>query len=277
MRSAVLVLLACLSIGAPLAAQWAPFPSRGVPRTPSGEPDLSAPAPRTADGTPDLSGVWTNYGQSPLSFGSGGSAGSPLPDGTAPGGFNQFRDIASGLKDGLPFRQSALALRNQRMADYGKDNPDAHCLPMGLMQFHTHPAPRKIVQTPGVILILYEANSGIRQILTDGRPLPANDPQPWWYGYSTGKWEGDTLVVQTSGFRDDGWLDIVGTPLTSAAKWTERFRRINVGALEIEVTVDDPKAYTKPWTVTIKQRLLPNEQLMEFVCGENERSSHHFR
>jgi hypothetical protein len=162
------------------------------------------------------------------------------------------------------------------MADNGKDNPDAHCLPMGLMQLHNHPQPRKIIQTPGVIVILYEGNAGIRQIFTDGRPLPDNDPQPWWYGYSTGKWDGDTLVVETSGFRDGGWLDINGSPLTDAARWTERFRRVSYGNLRIDVTVDDPKAYTRPWTVTVDQRIMLDAELIEFVCLENERSTQHF-
>ncbi len=134
-----------------------------------------------------------------------------------------------------------------------------------------------MIQTPSVLLILYEANGGIRQIFTDGRSLPSNDPQPWWYGYSIGKWEGDTLVVETSGFRDDVWLDVNGAPLTSAAKMTERFRRLDYGSLEIEVTVDDPKAYTKPWTAAkIRQRLMPDDELIEFVCAENERSTQRF-
>jgi len=125
-------------------------------------------------------------------------------------------------------------------------------------------------------VIMWEANFGLRQIFLDGRTLPAGDPQPWWYGYSIGRWEGDALVVQTNGLRDGGWLDVVGSPFTGAAKVTERFRRVNVGNLEIDVTVDDPKAYTKPWSVTVKQRLMPDNELMEFICNENERSSSHF-
>ncbi len=260
-----------------LSAQWPPYPTAGVPRTPNGQPALTAPTPRTADGKPDLSGIWQNFGQGPLGFGGGGAAGAPRPDGTLPTGVNQFRDIGGGLKDGLPFQPWAAELKKKRMADNSKDNPDAHCLPMGNMQLHTHPEPRKIIQNPQVIVILYEGNAGTRQILTDGRPLPTNDPQPWWYGYSTGKWEGDTLVVQTNGFRDGGWLDIYGSPMTDAAKWTERFRRVNYGNLEIEITVDDPKAYTRPWTVTVKQRLMLDTELIEFICAENEKSSQHFR
>ena len=161
------------------------------------------------------------------------------------------------------------------MAENSKDNPDAHCLPLGLMQLHTHPQPRKIIQTPGVIVILYEAQAGVRQIFTDGRPVPRNDPQRWWYGYSAGKWDGDTLVVETTGFRDDVWLDINGSPLTNTGKLTERFRRVNYGSLEIEVTVEDPKVYTKPFTVKVNQRIMPDTELIEFICTENDRSGPH--
>jgi hypothetical protein len=188
---------------------------------------------------------------------------------------NKFWNIGAGVEGGLPFRPWALEHREKRMAENSKDNPDAHCLPIGLMQLHNHPQPRKIIQTPSLIVILYEAQSGVRQIFMDGRSLPDNEPQPWWYGYSIGKWDDDTLVVETNGVRDDGWLDVNGTPLTDAAKLTERFHRVNDGNLEVEVTVDDPKAYTKPWTAKIRQRLLPNDELIEFVCGENEKSSQH--
>ena len=142
---------------------------------------------------------------------------------------------------------------------------------MGIMQFHTQGAPRKLIQTPDVLVILYEASMGIRQIFTDGRQLPTDDPQPWWYGYSVGHWEGDTLVVETSGLRDDGWLDVFGTPRTDAAKITERFRRPSYGRMEIDVTIDDPRAYTKPWTVRVNQRIMPDQELLEFVCLENQR------
>ncbi len=142
---------------------------------------------------------------------------------------------------------------------------------MGIVQLHTQGAPRQYVQTPRMLVILYEASMERRQIFTDGRSLPTDDPQPWWNGYSAGKWEGDTLVVETSSFRDDGWLDIIGSPLTDAAKVTERFRRVNFGRMEIDVTVDDKKAYTKPWTVRVNQQLMLDQELIEFVCLENQR------
>jgi hypothetical protein len=186
-----------------------------------------------------------------------------------------FFNIGAGFKEGLPLRPWAAELLKKRTAENSKDNPDAHCLPMGLMQLHEHPQPRKIIQTPGLVLIIYEANSGLRQIFTDGRPLPPKDVDPWWYGYSTGKWDGDTLVVETTGFRDDVWLDVNGSPLTESGKMIERFRRPNYGSLEIEVTIDDQKAYTKPFTVRVSQHIMADTELIEFICQENEKSVPH--
>jgi hypothetical protein len=252
-----------------VSAQWPSYPTRGVPRTPDGKPNLEAAAPRTADGKPDLTGVWDN------AWFHGGKVATPpvSPPGEPPAA--TFSDVGAGFKDGLPFRPWAAELLKQRKDRGSKDNPDANCLPMGLMQFHEQPQPRKIIQTPDVMVILYEANSGIRQIFTDGRPSPNNDPQPSWYGYSVGKWEGDTLVVQTTGLKDGGWLDIWGSPLTDAAKLTERFQRLNYGTLRIDVTIDDPKAYTAPFSVRVNQRLILDSELIEFICNENEKSVQH--
>jgi hypothetical protein len=247
-----------------LFAQWPPHPTPGVPRTADGQVDLDAPPPRTADGKPDLSGVWQGVNV----FG-GGEPRAPEPtDGPPVAG---FLNVAQNIKEGLPLRPEAEALFKSRRDGNGGDNPEAYCLPMGIMQFHTQGAPRKFIQTPQVLAILYEASMGLRQIFTDGRSLPTGDAQPWWYGYSVGRWEGDTLVVETAGFRDDGWLDVFGTPLTDAAKLTERFRRVSYGRMEIDITVDDPKAYTRPWTVRVNQRLMPDQELIEFVCLENQR------
>ena len=255
-----------------LLAQWPSFPLKGEPKTADGKPDLNGPAPRTADGKPDLSGVW-EYMRPP---------GAPAPQRT-PGDGNiipnfvrrsQFWNLGASFPDGLPFQPWAAELHRQRVASNSLDNPDAHCLPLGVMQLHTHGQPRKMVQTPGLILIMYEANSGLREIFTDGRPMP-KDPQPWWYGYSVGKWDGDTMVVESAHFRDLGWLDVEGSPLTESGKIIERFRRPDFGHLQIEVTIDDPKAYTKPWTVTVYQRLMPDTELIEFICGENDRDETH--
>jgi hypothetical protein len=187
---------------------------------------------------------------------------------------SQFWNLGASFKDGLPFQPWAAELHTQRVATNSKDNPDAHCLPIGVMQLHTHGQPRKMFQSPGLIVIVYEANSGLRQIFTDGRSLP-KDPQPWWYGYSVGKWEGDTLVVESAYFRDMGWLDVEGSPLTETGRIIERYRRPDYGHLEIEVTIDDPKAYTKPWTVTVYQRIMLDTDLIEFVCNENEKDESH--
>jgi hypothetical protein len=265
------------AIGPSLSAQWPRYPTAGISRSPDGQPNLSAPPPRAPDGKPDLSGNWQYIRQTPrVDVGVGGAGGTPLPDGSIPNILSQFWDISFGMKEPLPFQPWAAELRKKRMADNQQDNPDAHCLPIGFMQLHTHPDPRKIVQTPGLVVIMWEANNGLRQIFLDGRSLPGGDAQPWWYGYSIGTWDGDTLVVETSGLRDGGWLDVLGSPFTDAAKVTERFRRVNQGNLEIDVTVDDPKAYTRPWSVTIKQRLMLDSELMEFICAENEKDAQHF-
>jgi hypothetical protein len=283
----------------PLLAQWPDYPTANVPRDAKGKPDLNGPTPKAADGHPDLSGVW---GLARMGGGRAGAAaaGGPPPGGPPPpqaagatpppaggpgpggppapprefNGYSTFFDVGAGLKDGLPLLPGAAALLKQRKAENSKDNPDAHCLPLGVMQLHTHGQPRKIVQNPGVIVIMYEANSGLRQIFTDGRPMP-KDPEPWWYGYSIGKWAGDTLVVESAHFRDLGWLDVEGSPLTDQGRIIERFRRPDFGHLEIEVTIDDPKAYTKPWTVTVYQRILPDTDLIEFVCQENDKAGPH--
>ena len=253
-------------------AQWPSYPT-GVPKTPDGKPDLTAPAPRMADGKPDFSGTWTLApGRGGAGRGGAKGKGAPPPQ-PAPDDppIAQFFNIGAGFKDGLlPFQPWAAELRAQRKADNNKDNPDAHCLPLGLTQLHMHPQPRKIIQTSKVMVILYEANANLRQIFLDGRPLPGKDADAWWYGYSTGHWDGDTLVVETNGFRDDVWLDVEGSPLTNAGKMTERFRRLNMGTMQIDITVDDPKAYTKPWTVRVNHRLMPDEDLIEFVCEERD-------
>jgi hypothetical protein len=253
-----------------LHAQWPRHPTAGAPRTPDGRVNLDAPTPRASDGKPDLSGLWqtirTGTGQVVV-----GTDVPPLQR------TSQFWNIGAGLEGDLPLRPWAFELRNKRIANNSKDNPDAHCLPIGLTQLHNHPQPRKMIQTPSLLVILYEANSGIRQVFMDGRSFPTNDPQPWWYCYSIGKWDGDTLVVETTGFRDDGWLDVNGAPLTAQGKIIERFRRLNYGSLEIEVTIDDSKAYTKPFTaVKIRQRLMPDDELIEFICAENEKSTQRF-
>ena len=272
MKPSTLVTSAALiiALSATLLAQWPNYPDKKIPRTGDGKVNFDAPAPRTADGKIDFTGVYEN-----LWFYNGRIGRPPV---AAPGEPPQttFAEIGAGFKDGLPFRPWAKQLHDERKAQNAKDNPDAHCLPMGLMQFHIHPQPRKIVQTDKVMIILYEGNAGMRQIFLDGRPLPKiGDVQPFWYGYSTARWDGDTLVIQSNNFRDDGWLDINGSPLTDQATLTERWQRLSYGTLRIDVTIDDPKAYTAPFTVRLTQKIVPDGELIEFICAENERSTAH--
>ena len=264
---ATAVLLAALASRP--AAQWPAHPDSKAPRTRDGAIDLNAAPPRAADNHPDFTGVWLN------AWFVGGRV-TPLPvspTGEPPAA--TFGDVFANFKE-PPIQPWAAQLKAARKEQNSKDNPDAHCLPMGLMQFHMHPQPRKVIQTPDVIAILYEGNAGMRQIFTDGRKLPDNDPQPWWYGYSVGHWEGDTLVVETTGFRDGGWLDIDGSPLTDAARMTERWRRTSYGSMQIDVTIDDPKAYTKPFAVRVHHRLATDTtldaDLIEFICQENNKA-----
>ncbi len=263
MRAALLtVCLVSIALVAPVAGQWLNYPTAGVPRLADGRPDLGAPAPRTPDGKPDFSGLWqpgTGGGVAPV------AGGTPL----AP----EFGNITARLKEPLPLKPWALDLVKARQTNLGKDNPDGRCLPLGMVRMHSHPFPRKMLQVPGLIAILYEKNVDYRQIFIDGRPLPI-DPNPSFNGYSTGTWEGDTLVVRTTGFRDDIWLDAVGHPLTEVAQVTERFRRPSFGSLEIEVTVDDAKAYTAPWKVTLNHHISLDTELLEYFC-ENEKDIPH--
>jgi len=268
-----------LMLALPAAAQWPTFPTRNVPKNAAGEPDLAAPPPRTADGHIDFTGNW----EAGFGFGRRGGRGGPAAGGAAGDApaappsppVAQFFDVGAGIEGGAPYTDAARALRDQRVADGMKDNPDAHCLPMGHMQFHLHPQPRKMIQTEDLLLIHYEGNAGIRQIFLDGRTTPDNDPLPWWYGYSWGRWEGDELVVTTTHMKDT-WLDVNGSPFTEKGTIIERFRRPTFGTVEIDVTIDDPTVYTEPFTVRVNQRIMLDEELIEFVCIENEQSSEHF-
>jgi hypothetical protein len=247
------------------SAQWLKYPTAGVPKTASGEPNLTAPAPKTADGKPDLSGLWGNVCPS------GDKTVLCAPEVAVP---QVFGDIGRGVKGGLPYQPWAAEIVKIRRAENGKDDPTTHCLPGGVAKLHTSALLRKIVQVPGLVLFLTERNASYRQVFTDGRPLP-EDPDPSWNGYSTGRWEGDTLVVESIGFRDGQWLDRSGSPLTSAARMTEKFRRVNYGTLQIEMTVTDLKAYTRPWTIQLNQHLVLDTDLLDYICLENEKDASH--
>jgi hypothetical protein len=247
-------------LSATLAAQWLHYPTPGIPRTPDGKPNLSAPVPKAPDGKPDLSGIWQ----------------ASEPQSTYGPFASHFMDLAVDLKpEEAPFQPWAKTLSEQRQANLHKDDPLALCMPPGVPRIDTI-APFKIVQNPQLVIILYEttATSAFRQIFTDGRPLP-KDPQPTWLGYSTGTWEGDVLKVDTIGFNDRGWIDTgMGHPQTEALHVIERFRRSDFGHMEIGITIDDPKAYTKPWMANLKVRLLPDTELLEMTC-ENSRGLEH--
>lgn len=262
----VRITLSAALLCAPALAQWLNYPTPGIPRLPNGKPNLAAPAPRTPDGKPDLSGIWRWEDNRPCPA-----------EGCADAKIGQeFLNIGWSLKGGLPYQPWAADLVKQRRAANSKDDPQSRCLPRGAIRIWTDGTYKKILQTPGEVAILAEREASYRQIFTDGRPLP-EDPNPSWNGYSSGKWEGDTLVVHTIGFRDDSWLDSQGSPLTSAGKVTERIRRPNLGKLEIEITVDDPKAYTAPWTIKLTQPLVTDTELLDYICAENEQSSEHFK
>jgi hypothetical protein len=247
-----------------LFAQWLDYPTAGVPRTADGKPNLAAPTPRTADGKPDLSGM---YG-----WVTRANCGAKCNDTQIS---REFIDIAASLKGPVPYQAWAADLVKKRRVEQGLD-PNVHCMPRGAQRIWTDDYYKRIYMVPGRVIILTERNIQYRQIFTDGRPLP-QDPNPTWNGYSVGHWEGDTLVVETVGYRDDLWLDAMGKPLTEKAKTIERIRRPNYGNLEVEITIDDPKAYTAPWTVKIDQPLVFDSELLDYYCLENERDSKHMR
>jgi len=251
------------------SAQWLHYPTADVPQTADGKPNLSAPAPRLPGGTPDFSGIWLTATRFPCTPGKEGGffdCGLELP--ISPLAVN----LGSNLPDGLPYQPWAAALVKQRTADQSKDDPHVRCLPDNPPRPYGLPHLTKALHTPRLLVLLNEVNAMYRQIFIDGRPLP-EDPTPSWNGYSTAAWEGDTLVVRTIGFRDGLWLDTSGSTMSDAAKMTERIRRPNFGTLEIEVTVDDPKTYTRPWTVSMPQTIVLDTELIDEFCLENEKSS----
>ncbi len=242
------IILASILAASP-AAQWLNYPTAGIPRTPDGKPDLSAPAPRTPAGKPRLAGLWK----------------------PAPG---YVGDITRGLQSGeVPFQPWAEALFKQRRATDSRDDPTANCIVGGVPRSDLVGYPFKILQVPGMVVILYEAVHAYRQIFTDGRELPKEARNPAWFGFSAGRWDGDVFVVETAGFKENVWLDNAGRPATGSLRVTERFRRKDFGHMDIEITIDDPKTYTKPWTVTQPLAYQPDDELLEYICNENNKYS----
>ena len=244
--------MAVAAIAAALASgQWLNTPTTGVPRTADGKPDLNAPAPKAADGHPDLSGVWTPNSR-------------PLQD----------------LSVGVPNREvpylpwSAQLTKERAGGARGKDDPAAYCVP-GMPKLVYLPYPYKIYQLPGTTVILYEGFTTFRQIFTDGRELP-KDPQPSWIGYSVGKWDGETFVVDTIGINERTWMDNAGRPHSEALHTTERYRRRTFGTMDVTLTIDDPKTYARPWTVDLSpSRIVVGQDLLEYICTENNRDIPH--
>ena len=233
-------------------AQWEPYPWKHVPRTADGKVDLNAPTPRTPYGKPDLSGFW-------------------MPADEVKHLLNLAADMTP---EEIPLKSWARDLYNARIANNGKDHPGVSCLPSGIPEKDNIPDGLKLVQTEDLIILLHESRTIYRQIFTDGRPLPKN-PQPTWMGYSIGHWDKDTLVVETIGQNGKTWLDMRGLPGTEALRVTERFSRPKVGHMDLQVTIDDPGAYTKPWTVNLTWRLEPDAELIESICEENNRDPAH--
>jgi hypothetical protein len=243
---------AVLAVAAPAWSQWDPHVSKKLPRTPDGKIDLEAAPLRTPDGKPDLSGFW-------------------MP--TEP--VKYLLNLAADMKpDEIPLHPWSRAIYQERIDTNGKDHPGVRCLPSGIPEKDNIPDGLKIVQTPELTVFLHDSRTIFRQIFTDGRSFP-KDPQPTWMGYSIGKWDGDTFVVETIGQNGRTWLDMRGLPATEALRVTERFTRRDIGHMDIAVTIDDPKAYTKPWNVNLSWTLIPDGELIESICEENNKDLPH--
>ncbi len=254
-RRSLITAAALLSIATGACAQWLNVPATGIPKTKDGKLDLSAPTPRKPDGKPDLSGMWQLRRE------------------------GVSEDLGEYLKPvELPIQPWAEELSKKRQSDAARDVPTAHCLPAGipLLTISSVAYPLKVVQQDDLVVILYEWFGEVRQIFLDGRTL-SNDPNPAWLGYSVGHWEGDTLVVDTTGFNGKAWLDGAGHPGTEALRLTERYQRRDAGHMQVQLVIDDPKAYTKLWSVTLQLELLTGAELLEYVCDENERDLQHVK
>jgi hypothetical protein len=274
---ALLFVFVLLSTGA--HAQWLNFPTPATPRTQDGKPNLAAPAPRAADGNPDLSGVWmhelTSAAEMKRLYGAMIDAAIKVD---VPGmeigtqhkyAFNILLDFKPGE---APMRKEA-ADRLQR--GFGQDPSDVCTSPAGLPLASLLSEPIKIVQSPRLAVVIHESDNTFRQIYTDGRALPKEFGFPAYMGYSVGRWERDTLVVETAGFNDKTPLDLIGHPHSEALRIVERFRRRDFGHMDVEMTFDDPQLYTKPFSLTIPFDLLADADIFESFCHENEKDRAH--
>jgi hypothetical protein len=251
-RTLTLAAAALALVAGEAHAQWPAYPWKNMPRTADGKVDLSASPRRLPDGHIDLSGFW-------------------MP--TNP--VKHLLDLVADLEPGdVPFQPWAEAVYQDRIRTNGRDHPGARCLPSGIPEKNNIPDGLKVVQTPDVMIFLYESRTIYRQVFTDGRPLPPPDVQPTWMGYSIGHWEGDVFVVESRYSNGKAWLDMRGLPATDALRVVERYSRPTIGRIAIEVTIDDPKAYTRPWKVDLSWSLVPDTDLIESICEENNKAAH---
>jgi hypothetical protein len=292
-RNQALFPVALVILGMPLAsahlgAQWVKHPTPGVPRKADGSVNMGAPPPKLADGKPDFSGVWMtgepNRGRAEGLSSPKAAAGPKVPqsaddppgDQTRITASRQMANIGVDLPGGLPYQPWLVPIVKERTDNLAKDDPHIKCWPDNFIRAYGMPHLLKFVHSPSLLVMLNELNAGYRQVYTDARPLP-KDPNPTLQGYSSASWSGDTLVVDSIGFRNDTWIDWNGSVITEAAKVRERIRRPDFGHLEVEITVDDPKAYTKPWTVLLKQRIVVDTDLIDEMCLEDEQSLKHMK
>jgi hypothetical protein len=275
LRNAAIAIL-CTAAVATTHAQWLNFPAAGIPRTKDGKPNLAAPVPRAADGKPDLSGVWTTdatpRAEMDRLFPDINALAVPGDDpNTFPKYFlNVFSDFKN---EDVPIKPEALQEFLARAKSLGKDNPTSHCLPAGIPMGDLLPTPRRFIHLPNLMVILYEGINPQRMIYLDGRKHILE--QPSWQGYSVGRWEGDTLVIDTRGFNNRTWLDAFGHPHTEALHVVERLTRRDFGHIDVQMTFEDPCAYTKPFSIQFTQTLTPDTDVTEYVCGENEKDRQH--
>jgi hypothetical protein len=278
LHRSIVVALVCAGATVSLQAQWIKYPAPGIPRLKDGSPNLSAPTPRGANLRPDLSGVWSTDstplaemerlfpflkafavpGDDPLTF------------------HKYFLDVFADFRpEDVPFRPAAAQLFKARSAKGPtREDPTAKCHPAGIPMGDLLPLPRRVIHVPGLLAVLYEGINPQRLIYTDGRKLPV-DPQPAWMGYSVGRWDGDVLVVESSGFSEQSWLDGSGHPRSEAMRLTERIRRRDFGHMDVDVTIDDPLSYTRPFSIHYTQTLAPDTDILEYICNENEKDRAH--
>lgn len=274
-NAAMTTVLVILCFASSLAGQWIKYPTAGVPRKANGNVDMTAPTPRLSDGKPDFSGLWTTGDPTRRTAGATNAGGDEKPgDASDIAPSRQMKDIGVDLPGGLPYQPWLVPIVKERTANLAIDDPHIRCLPDNFLRAYGMPHLLQFVHKPNLLVTLNEMNAGYRRVFTDARPLPVN-PTPTWQGYSSAKWSGDTLVIDTIGLRDDIWIDWNGSVLTESAKVREQIRRPDFGHLEIQVTVDDPKAYTKPWTIMLKQRIVIDTELIDEICLENEKSLQH--